>query len=195
MRTIKLLTLTLILTISSKLAAQADTPYVGQILWVPYNFTPSGWAECNGALLPISGNEVLYSLLGTQYGGNGMQTFGLPDLRGRAIIGSGAGTGLTPRFNGEMIGTPTVTLTSSQIPQHTHNINTVTTPGNQNLPIGNLPANTGSADPEYSNQTPDVTLNAQMIQPAGQNLPHNNMQPYTTLKCIISLYGVYPSRP
>ena len=189
------MTLTLILAISSKLSAQGDTPYVGQILWVPYNFTPNGWAECNGALLPISGYETLYSLIGTQYGGNGVQTFGLPDLRGRAIIGSGAGTGLTPRVNGDMIGTPTVILTPSQIPQHTHNVNTVTTAGKQSLPIGNLPANTGAVDPEYSDKTSDVTMNPLVIQPTGQSLPHNNMQPYATLKCIISLYGIYPSRP
>lgn len=184
-----------ILTINSKAYSQDGEQYLGQIVWVPYNFAPAGWLPCNGQLLPIQQYSALFSLLGTQYGGNGTSNFALPDLQGRTLIGSGSGPGLTAQNNGEKSGVPTVTLNTSQLPAHNHNMNAVSSAGNQNLPIGNLPANTGVADAEYSTVAANTTMNPLMIQIAGQNQPHNNMQPYLGMKCIIAMQGVYPPRP
>lgn len=183
------------LTINSKTYAQDGSQYLGQLAWVTFNYTPAGWLPCNGQLLPIAQYSALFSLLGTQYGGNGSSNFALPDLQGRTIIGSGSGPGLTSYVNGEKSGQATVTLDTSQLPAHNHTVNAVTLAGNQNLPGGNLPANTGAADTEYSTGAADTNMSPLMIQPVGQSQPHDNMQPYIGMKCIIATQGVYPQRP
>ena len=178
----------------SNLKAQAE-PYLGQIAFVAFTFAPKGWADCDGQIMSIAQNTALFSLLGTTYGGNGQTTFALPDMRGRVLIDDGQGPGLSVYSSGQMGGEEHHTLTSSEMPAHTHTVNAVTAEGNQNIPTSALPANTKVLDKEYSDASPDTQMALNMISPAGGSQPHNNMQPYLTLKCIIALQGIYPSRP
>lgn len=174
----------------------SQNAYVGEIRMVGFNFAPTGWAKCEGQLLSIASNTALFSILGTTYGGNGQTTFALPDLRGRAPMhtGSGSGPGLSPRSLGENGGTTENTLLVNNIPSHNHLVNAVTTNGNQNLPTGNLPANTRLLDKEYSDANPNTIMGATMVQPTGNNAPVNNMQPYNSVTFIIALQGVFPPR-
>jgi microcystin-dependent protein len=163
-------------------------PYVGEIRMFGGNFAPAGWEFCDGRLLPISENEVLFQLIGTTYGGDGESTFALPDLRGRLPIHQGNGFTLA-----ETGGAEEVTLTVQQIPAHSHaflassGAGSSSTPGNNVLAtaVGNLyfPPPTGS----------QVAMSAQVIGAVGGNQPHNNMQPYLCVSFIISLFGIFPS--
>ena len=188
--------LTLLLVSSAiNIKAQAE-PFIGQIAFVAFNFAPVGWAECNGQLLPINQNQALFSLLGTMYGGNGQTTFALPDMRGRVLVHAGTGTGLSPKAQGQMGGAETHTLITNEMPVHSHVVKATSDEGNANLATGAVPANTKALDKEYSTGTNlDVTMNQQMVGVAGGSQPHNNMQPYLALKCIIATQGIYPSRP
>ena len=177
----------------STVKAQID-PYLGQISIFPYNFEPRGWALCDGRLMSISQNSALFSLLGTTFGGDGITTFALPDLRGRIVVGIGNGPGLTPRTLGEMSGTETNTLLVTNLPPHNHAIKAVTSEGNQNSPTNNLPADTKTLDKEYSSATANTTMNPTMVGNTGNGTPVNNMQPYTSIGYYIALQGVYPSR-
>lgn len=190
MKKIKIIVLVFLLMLSLKLSAQGSEPFIGQIMWVPFNFAPKGWAECKGQTLSINQNTALFSLLGTQFGGNGQTTFALPDMQGRTIMGD---NDYYP--TGATIGQASVSLLTTEIPVHTHVVNAVKVEGNQNLPLGNFPADTKAGDPEYSDAPANTTMHPLMINPTGGGQPHNNMQPYGTLKCIIALYGVFPSRP
>lgn len=174
--------------------AQATEPFLGQIMYVPYNFVPRNWAECNGQLLPINQNTALFSLLGTTYGGNGINSFALPDMRGRVLLGSGQGPGLSNYTNGQTGGKEAHTLTVNEMPGHNHTVNAVSAEGNQHLPTNALPANTKALDKEYSNFPPTVQMSPLMINPTGGSQAHENRQPYVVLKCIIALTGVYPSQ-
>ncbi|ACU06859.1 microcystin dependent protein [Flavobacteriaceae bacterium 3519-10] len=167
-----ILSLTVLLSVTN-LKAQAE-PYLGQIAFVAFTFAPKGWAECNGQLLPISQNTALFSLLGTTYGGNGQTTFALPDMRGRVLIHNGQGNGLSNYELGQTGGTENHTLTIAEMPQHIHNVNAVSAEGNQNVPTGNLPANTKALDKEYADSTANTTMNLGMISPAGGSQPHEN---------------------
>lgn len=161
-------------------------PYVGEIRIFAGNFAPLNWAFCNGASLPISDYETLFALIGTTYGGDGVQTFNLPDLRGRLPIGFGNGQVL-----GQLEGSPTVTLTQAQMPQHTHPVIATSSPGG-NSPVGAYFASDPSS-PVYF--PPDGTLmNSQMITTTGGSQPHDNMMPYLCLSFIIALYGVFPTQ-
>jgi len=177
------------------LKAQASEPFLGQIAFVPYNFVPKNWAACNGQLLAISQNQALFALLGTQYGGNGTTTFALPDMRGRMLVHEGqAPGGPTTYTMGQTGGSESVTLLVTQMPAHSHTVNAVTAEGNQNSPTNALPADTKILDKEYSDATPNTTMKSTMVNPAGGNQPHENRPPFLTLKCIISLQGVFPSQ-
>ena len=189
---------------STKMSAQF-APFLGQIAFVPYNFAPIGWAECNGQMMSIAQNTALFSLLGTTYGGDGQTTFALPDMRGRVLVHNGQGAGLSSRVLGEQGGTESVTLLPGQMPAHTHTtvMNGTTAEGNTNLPTNAIPANTKVLDKEYydaslvapgSPAAVIVPMAPPIVSPSGGNQPHPNMQPYLTLKCIIALEGVYPSR-
>lgn len=191
------LSFALLLSIASTslVKAQGD-PLLGQIAFVPYNFAPYGWLECKGQILSIQENLALFSLLGTTYGGNGTSTFALPDMQGRVIISDGK----RPESNttyamGNTGGVESVTLTQNQMPVHTHNVNAVTADGNQSTPAGNLPANTKVLDKEYSDATANTKMKQAMLDFAGGSQPHENRQPFLTLKCIIATHGIYPSRP
>lgn len=177
------------------LKAQGSDPFLGQIAFVPYTFAPKNWAECNGQILPIAQNQALFSLLGTTYGGNGTTTFALPDMRGRVLIHNGQTSGGGTTYTmGEIGGVENVTLTITQMPAHSHTVNAVTAEGNQNSPTGNLPADTKALDKEYSDTAGNTTMKSTMINPAGGSQPHENRQPFITLKCIIALAGIFPSQ-
>ena len=180
--------------ISQSAQAQATEPFIGQIAFVPYNFAPKNWAECDGQLLPISQNTALFSLLGTTYGGNGQTNFALPDMRGRRVVDDGQGPGLQNYLVGDNGGQESVTLSTAELPAHNHTINAVTADGNESSPTGNVPANTKILDKEYSSATPNTTMKNTIVGNTGGNQPHENRSPYLVLKCIIALQGVYPSR-
>jgi microcystin-dependent protein len=163
------------------------TVYIGEIRLFAGNFAPNGWLFCEGQLLPISEYDSLFNLIGTTYGGDGQDTFGLPDLRGRLPMHQGNGFIL-----GETGGVEEVTLTSSQIPSHGHPLRAAATLGDQVSPANRLPANSFNVT-AYINSPPDGNMNAAAIAPTGGSQPHSNMQPYLCLNFIISLFGVFPS--
>lgn len=171
----------------------AQDAFIGEIKMFAGNYAPVGYALCNGQLLSISSNPALFSILGTMYGGDGVTTFGLPDLRGRVAVSFGQGPGLSNRVLGSMGGTETNTLSVAQMPSHNHTVNAVDAAGSLASPTGNLPADTSMFDKEYSNGSPNTTMNGSMIGNTGSNQPINNVQPYTTVNYIIALTGIYPS--
>lgn len=167
-----------------------------------FNFAPTGWATCDGQLLPISQNTALFSLLGTYYGGDGKSTFALPNLQDNAAMHSGQGQGLSERFIGEMSGSQTVTLLTSEMPAHTHALNASNNDAAGNTPANNHPAkssyDTGSEAGVigmYTTNAANLTMAFQALSPGGGSLPHNNMQPSLVLNFCIALQGVYPARP
>jgi microcystin-dependent protein len=194
MKKITFLALTALMLLSGTKAFAQD-PYIGEIRMFAGNFAPVGWAACNGQLLPINQNMALFAILGTTYGGDGVTTFALPDLRGRVPMHAGNGPGLSPRVLGEMSGSETNTLTISQMPAHNHTVNAVVADGNQNSPESSYPANTKVLDKEYSSATPSAIMNPGMIGIAGGGQPVNNVQPYTGLTFIIAVNGIFPSHP
>jgi len=172
-------------------------PFIGEIQLFGFNFNPRGWAFANGALLPISQNTALFSLLGTNYGGNGTTTFQLPNFAGRAGNEQGNGPGLTPRSLGETFGVNTVTLSSTQIPAHNHGINAYA-PANASAPVSNggLSQPTVAANKPFSSGAPNTTFAQNMLSPnVGGGLPHENQQPYLGVNFCIALQGIYPSFP
>lgn len=172
-------------------------PYVGEIRIVPFNFAPNGWATCNGQLMSISQNTALFSLLGTQFGGDGRSTFGLPNLQGNAPMNQGNGAGLTPRTIGETGGETGVTLTTSQIPAHPHTAMCATS-SNNGTPGPTVVFGGGGRgkEPAYApaSQQTAVLMSPQAVGMTGGNQPHNNMPPYLTLNFVICLQGIYPPR-
>jgi microcystin-dependent protein len=167
-------------------------PYVGEIRMFAGNFAPAGWMMCQGQLVPISENETLFTLIGTTYGGDGQSTFGIPNLSGRAPIHQGNGPGGITRTMGEMAGAETVTLTTQQMPNHTHPMlgsgDPAANKGGSNGVLGRA-----AADAYASEFTPD-TLNAAAVQTQGGSQPHENMQPFLVIGYIISLFGIFPSQ-
>jgi microcystin-dependent protein len=173
-----------------------SSPFVAEIRMFAGNFAPTGWAQCDGQLLPISQNTALFSLLGTFYGGDGKSTFALPDLQGSTPIGQGQGSGLSDRFLGEMSGSQNVTLLQSEIPFHTHSVQayaddlaTLVVP-NPNSMIGKA---AGGSVPFRTNS--NTTMNVQALSVTGSSFPHNNMSPFVTVLFIIAMQGVFPPRP
>lgn len=173
--------------------AGGDQAFVGEIMWVPYNFAPKNWAFCNGQLLSIAQNTALFSLLGTTYGGNGTTNFALPNAQGMVLINAGQGAGLSDYVQGQTGGEAAVTLTQAEIPVHTHAIGVSTNLADQTAPGGNVLAKTALGE-GYSTSA-STTMAAGALSVQGGGLPHNNMMPYTTLNCIISLAGIFPQRP
>ena len=197
--------------------------FIGQIIMFAGNFAPRDWAFCDGQLLQISENQSLYSILGTTYGGDGRTTFGLPDFRGRVPIGQGQGNGLTTRRMGEQIGIEDVTLSTAQMPIHSHAAKTTISgssvtaklksssyEGTTNVPLNNYlakPNNIGlqsinmydsSADIEMASDAIEIDLSAVTANTTsddtGGNSAHNNIQPSLVMNYIICVNGVYPSR-
>jgi microcystin-dependent protein len=170
-------------------------PFVGQVIAVGFNFAPVGWALCQGQLLPISENEVLFNLIGTTFGGDGQTTFGLPDLRGRAALGMGGGSGLSSYVLGQPGGVESVTLTSAQIGSHTHGLSAAAT-ATSSIPSSSAVLGTpAAATPIYATGGVGATLTAGAVSTApGGGQPHENRQPSLTINYIISLFGIFPSQ-
>jgi microcystin-dependent protein len=165
--------------------------FVAEIRIFPFNFPPTGWAFCEGQLMPISQNTALFSLLGTVYGGDGKSTFGLPDMQSNAPMQQGQGQGLSLRDLGEMSGVESVTLLISETPVHNHILQTSDDDANNADPAGRY---YGRGNPVYVAPSALNTMAPEVISPIGGGLPHNNMQPYLTLNFCIALQGIYPQR-
>jgi microcystin-dependent protein len=170
-------------------------PYLGEIRMVGFNFAPPGWAFCNGQLLPISQNQALFAIIGTYYGGNGTSNFALPNLQSRVAIHQGVGSGLSQYTVGQTGGVESVALQYNQMPLHNHSVGVVNAGGNQASPSGSYPAieSTGTSL-NYSNSTPNASLNAATIGNAGGTTPVPVIQPYLCVNFIIALVGIFPSR-
>jgi len=167
-------------------------PFIGEIKLFAGNFAPRGYALCDGALLPISQYQALFSLLGTFYGGDGRTTFALPDLRGRVPLHFGQGAGLTSRQLGQKVGNETETLTVNQLPSHNHPSASTDTATLGN-PAAHVVGHTGT-DVLYAEGAPNVSLAPAANQSVGGNQSHNNLMPVLGLYFIIALQGVFPSR-
>lgn len=168
-------------------------PFIGAIIMFGGNFAPRGWALCDGALLSISQNQALFSILGTTYGGDGRTTFGLPDLRGRVPMHAGSGPGLTTRRLGEKSGSENVTLNINQVPSHNHQIKAANTGGDDTDPL-TAKAFATAADDLYLDSSQTGTMQDEIVTSAGGNGSHNNLQPYQCVNFIIALQGTFPSR-
>jgi microcystin-dependent protein len=161
------------------------TPYLGEVKICAFNFAPKGWAMCNGQLMAINQNQALFALLGTFYGGNGVQTFALPNLQGRAPVHQGSGFVV-----GQVGGEVNHTVILSELPAHVHGIGAVSHPGTSNAPAANYFAahRGGYAD------SPNDQLVAQTVSNVGGSQPHNNLPPILVLNFCVALVGVFPSR-
>jgi microcystin-dependent protein len=173
-------------------------PYVGEIRTVGFNFAPTGWALCNGQLLPISQNTALFSLLGTFYGGDGKSTFALPNLQGSFAVNAGVAPSGTEYFLGETGGESAATLNQSQLPLHSHVAQGSSSSGTSDSPSGAVlgQAHFGRAPvPLYTATAGPSPMAPGALAVAGSSVPHNNMPPYLIVNFIIALQGVFPPRP
>ncbi len=169
-------------------------PFLGEITTFAGNFAPVGWALCHGQLLPIAGNDALFSLIGTTYGGDGTSTFALPNLASRIPLHQGTGSGLSPRVIGELGGSETVNLSTGQLAAHNHTAVCSNTTGNNASPINNYWSTDSGGNTGAYSTTSGSTMAATAIGVAGGGQPHNNVQPYLVINYIIALEGIYPSR-
>jgi microcystin-dependent protein len=167
-------------------------PYVGELRMFAGSFAPAGWMFCDGQLLPISENEVLFQLIGTTYGGDGQSTFALPNLQSRVPIHMGTSAGTTYQI-GEAAGVESVTLTTQQIPSHTHAFTGSDANGTQANPAANILASVTTTTP-YVDEFVGGQFAANTITPAGGSQPHENCQPFLVISYIISLFGIFPSQ-
>ena len=175
------------------------TPFLGEIKLFAGNFQIRGWAYCNGQLLSIAQNDALYTLLGTTYGGDGVNTFGLPNLQSRVMVHQGTGAGLTTRVMGEVAGAENVSVSTAQLPAHTHTVIATTANGTTTSPANALPAAPSlSTSFGYLSGTATGTTDAApaptAIASAGNSQPHNNIMPVLALNYLIALEGVYPQQ-
>lgn len=167
--------------------------YIGQIRMFAGNFSPLHWAFCDGQILSVAQNQPLFSLLGSQYGGNGHTTFSLPEMRGRIPMHFGTGPSLSPRTIGSRFGQETVTLTETQIPSHNHPLQASTNTGDTTAPTGALLAATPQ-DFYTPDNSSTVNFDQNEVQTTGRGEPHTNMMPTQCVNFIICLQGIYPSR-
>lgn len=169
-----------------------SNPFIGEIRMFGGSFAPAGWAMCAGQLMPISQNDALFTLIGTTYGGDGQETFGMPDLQGRVPIHAGQGPGISQTYQlGEEAGVETVTLTSQSTPIHNHAWLASTSVGTNPSAQGRVVAQSVSGD-LYVEDVTDNNLNAQVLNMFGGSQPHENMMPFLVITFIISLFGVFP---
>jgi len=163
--------------------------YIGECRLVAFSFAPAGWNLCQGQVLPISENDTLFNLIGTTYGGDGQSTFALPDLQGRVPVHQGNGFSLA-----QTGGQESVTLTTPQMPAHTHSLMATGNNGNSNLLSGAVLAVTSAQIYNAAGPSANTPMNVRAIGPAGSGGPHDNLQPYLALNWIISLFGIFPSQ-
>lgn len=169
-----------------------SSPFIGEIRMFGGSFAPAGWAFCSGQLMPISENDALFTLIGTTYGGDGQETFGIPDLQGRVPIHAGTGKDGVNYQLGESAGSESVTLTTNQIPTHNHAFLAV-----QDIGSASAPANSFIAQSDtlkmYAQVAPSTPL-GNSVTPVGGSQPHDNMQPFLVVSYIISLFGIFPTQ-
>jgi microcystin-dependent protein len=190
---LRLLASALIVVGALAISPTAQGQFVGEIDLVAFNFAPANWALCDGSILPITQNVALFSLIGTTFGGDGVSTFALPDLRGRRAIGMGQGPGLGNYTLGESGGEEQVTLTVNQLPAHFHSFFGSAAPGNSVKPGGNYWASASQVN-LYSTSSSHVAMAPQAIGMTGGSQPHDNRSPYLAMNYIISLFGFFPSQ-
>lgn len=170
-------------------------PFIGEIRIFPYSFAPRDWAYCDGQLMDIQQNVMLYTVLGLEYGGDGQTTFGLPNFKGRAPMHHGRGPGLYSKWIGEMGGYEALPLIESQIPAHTHALSVTQNDPTSSSPGGLYPAKHAEAVSQYKdNATLDATFATGAMANAGSSHPHENRQPYLVFGFCIALDGLYPAR-
>ncbi|MBD2714351.1 phage tail protein [Microvirga sp. STR05] len=176
-------------------------PMLGEIRAVAFPFAPRDWAICDGSLLQIRTNTALFALLGVQFGGDGISTFGLPDLRGRAVVNAGTGAGLSPYNVGAKLGQEAVPLDVTQMPLHTHTLGNVkVNPADPNVSSPGQAFLSNASKAQYGETAgANTTMAAGSVQgtgaPLGSSQPHSNMQPYLVLNYIIATQGIFPQRP
>lgn len=172
------------------------TPFVGEIRLFAGNFAPAGWAFCDGSLMSIAENEVLFVLIGTTYGGDGQSTFALPDLRGRVPLHMGQGPGLSNRVVGQSGGEELVTLTASQMPGHRHALRASTAAASGSAGVAGGLLATPASTRLYGTTAAGAgaTMAASAVAVAGGSQPHENRAPSLGLNFIIALFGVFPSQ-
>lgn len=181
---------------ASSASAQATDPYLGQIMQVGFNFCPKGWAETNGQVLPVAQVPALFALLGTTYGGNGVTSFALPDLRGRVAVHSGQGPGLAPVTQGQQLGTDATTLTMAQMPTHNHVLHAAAVAPDTNDPNHALLGVFAKDQKIYvAMGPPKVDMRPTAIDNAGGNQPFDQHQPSLGMKFCIALQGTVPAKP
>ncbi len=163
-------------------------PYLGEIIPWPIGFAPKGWAFCSGQALSISQNQALFALLGTTYGGDGIRTFNLPDLRGRMPVHAGNGY-----VGGQTAGEESHTLILNELPSHTHNVKASNGVGSSNAPLNNIPAVSSEGVRQYGTSI-DQSMGPTGVSNTGGSQPHDNMPPYLVLNYIIAMQGIFPSR-
>jgi microcystin-dependent protein len=169
-------------------------PFIGEIRMFGASFAPAGWAFCDGQTMPISENDALFTLIGTTYGGDGQETFQLPDLQGRVPMHQGTGPdGVTYQL-AEKAGVESVTLTTQQIPVHTHTFTGSTSNGTEAAPAGGMMATSTSLQPYAQVSPSDASFSPNSITPVGGSQPHENIQPYLAISFILSLFGIFPQQ-
>jgi len=169
-------------------------PFLGEIRVFGFNFAPQGWAQCNGQILSIAQNTALFSLLATTYGGDGVTTFALPNLQGRAPVHSGQGAGLPVVVQGEIGGAASVTLNTTQLPAHSHPVNCQSGNGTSDTPVGHFPAKDAGGQSAANATSSNATMAPTMIGNTGNNQPVPTQSPFLGLNFCIALVGVYPPR-
>ena len=173
-----------------------STPYIGEIRLFGFSRTPIGWQACDGSLLPISQYDAVFALIGTTYGGDGQETFAVPDLRGRVPLHQGQGPGLTNRVMGEMAGVESVTLLPANMPAHTHGLVATTLATNATAPAATVELGALSGDTLYATDlnVASVATAAASTTPAGNTQPHDNVMPTLAVQFCIALEGIFPSQ-
>jgi microcystin-dependent protein len=170
-------------------------PYVGEIRMFGGNFAPQGWSFCNGSLIAISQNDTLFNLIGTTYGGDGQNTFALPDLQGRVPVHVGQGQGLSSYVLGQKAGFETITLITAQLPAHSHVAAGSSTGNPASNPSNAVWGNNAITNKSFGAGTSvDGNLNTSSLQMTGGSQPHDNMLPFLAISFIISLFGIYPTQ-
>jgi microcystin-dependent protein len=188
--------LALLGALSAPVVMAGDDQFLGEITCGAWNFAPHGTLLAQGQLLPIAQNTALFSLLGTTYGGNGVNNFALPDLRGRTMVNAGQGVGLSPMELGASGGVEAQSLSMAQLPAHAHLVAPLGSSLDASLqsPAGNVPASKVRTQ-FFAGATGGAAMAAAQTGPTGQGAPVNNMQPYVTTNCVIAIVGIFPSRP
>lgn len=170
-------------------------PYIGEIRMFAGNYAPQGWALCDGTLMSISQNDALFALIGTTYGGDGQNTFALPDMRGRLPLHQGTGPGLTARVMGQAFGSEEVTLLQTQMPSHSHPVMASAADATASIPTNAMPAGQPGDTLYLSNPTAAAaSMSSRMLQATGGSLPHDNTMPFLCVSFIISLFGIFPQQ-